>query len=132
MVWGTYAKKSEVQMGICFCKGGCKDALWHLYNVKTMLSQICSSCLNKVPRNSHLGEERAGAQSLFGICPNRPRISFNGASCTHIVVNCLESQLRTFYCQIDQCARIGEGGRGVHANLGNARILGASVTETPN
>ena len=33
MVWGTYAVKIEVQMGICFFKEGvqaCQDALGHI------------------------------------------------------------------------------------------------------
>ena len=95
-------------------------------------TNLLKSALIKVPQKSHLSEERAGAQSLFGKWPNRPRISFNSTSLRHIVVNCCESHLRTCCCQIHQCARIGEGTRGVHANLGNARILRAPVTKTPN
>ena len=65
-------------------------------------TNLLKSALIKVPQKSHLSEERAGAQSLFGKWPNRPRISFNSTSLRHIVVNCCESYLRTCCCQIHQ------------------------------
>ena len=46
-----------------------------------------------------------------------------------IFIDCCESHLRTFCCQIDQGVKIGRRVRGGGlANVGNARILKASVT----
>ena len=51
---------------------------------------------------------------------------------TRFVVNCRESNLRTFCREIHQSAKIGgRGGREGQANLGNARIFTAFYTSTP-
>ena len=48
---------------------------------------------------------------------------------TRFVVNCRESNLRTFCREIHQCAKIG--GRGGQVNLGNARSFSGFSTATP-
>ena len=84
MVWGTYFEKNcSCSKGHLLGLGGlnpCQDGLGHLCSENWSSNGICSSRSgNKVPQSARLSEG-GGGQSLFGQCPNRHRMKFNGAS----------------------------------------------------
>ena len=72
-------------------------------------------------RNHYLGYAQIDRVSVLMVLPVRTLLS---------IVSSRNYAL--FIVKLTSVPGLGKGGRGVHANLGNARILGASVTETPN
>ena len=74
MVWGTYAVKIEVKMGICLC--------WRVLRLARML---CPLMYRQHGDLANLSGGGGGVHSLFGRCPNRTAIFFIGSSLIFIV-----------------------------------------------